>query len=167
MTRNQHCQHFASSLVQEVILPTLQPHALLTPTLHKGRVLCRLSQGPHPCLADPCWDSRLDPQRAASPGGPPQHTPWSSDPVLPRRVPALLQRCAGVCGRRSVEGCFTPFTKPCIHTASLDWPRRGAARDWKILLEHHCYLKGCWGGVGAWNCFQMIFRPLGFERIWV
>lgn len=62
MTQNQHCQHFASSLVQGrvIILPTPQPHALLTPTLHRAGGCPRHTLGP--CLPDPCWDrGKLDP----------------------------------------------------------------------------------------------------------
>lgn len=56
--RNQHCQHFAPSLVQgrAVTLPTTLPHALLsffpTQAARWTGYCCRRSQGTHPHLSD-------------------------------------------------------------------------------------------------------------------
>lgn len=101
MIRNQHCQHFAPSLVQgrAVTLPTTLPHALLsfyhTQAARWTGYCCRRSQGTHPHLTDPCWDrGRLGTQRG-------------------QQVPALLLRCAGTCGRSTLwNDALSQFTKP-------------------------------------------------------
>lgn len=54
-----------------------------------------------------------------------------------------------------MEG-FTPFTKPCTHTALLDWPRRGATGDGNFI-EAPLPFEGV----------LEMFRLLGFEGIWV
>lgn len=101
MIRNQHCQHFAPSLVQgrAVTLPTTLPHALLsfyhTQAARWTGYCCRRSQGTHPHLTDPCWDrGRLGAQRG-------------------QQVPALPLRYAGTCGRSTLwNDALSQFTKP-------------------------------------------------------
>lgn len=101
MIRNQHCQHFAPSLVQgrAVTLPTTLPHALIsfyhTQAARWTGYCCRRSQGTHPHLTDPCWDrGRLGAQRG-------------------QQVPALPLRCAGTCGRSTLwNDALSQFTKP-------------------------------------------------------
>ena len=97
MTRNQHCQHFEPSLVQGrvAISPTPQPPALLTPTTDKqpaGRGTAA-DAGMHPRLTDPHRDrGRLGPHCG------------TVALVLPRRVSALLLRCAGTRRRSHPRG---------------------------------------------------------------
>lgn len=127
MTWNQHCQHFVLSLVQGrvVILPSPEPrapHSYHTQAsmlgwgmlLQVSGIHCRLrTPGTEVYRTEVGWA-----HRAASPGKrQPLHHDcqaphWSSDPVLPPRVPALLLRCAGTCGRSHlVEGCFISVYK--------------------------------------------------------
>lgn len=114
MTRNQHCQHFASSLVQEESssCPPPQPPAPLTRTLHKGRVLLQTLRSPTPACLTPAGTGRLDPQRGqrAQAGPASAHTGAVT--------PSFHEECQACCdvqgsaGPGPWKGASPPFTKP-------------------------------------------------------
>jgi len=121
VTRNQHCQHFAPSLVQAraVLFPTPQPLALHTYGSHAAgwaggcwrHALRGTPPLPH-CLPEPREGS--EPGPGASLGHRDCQAPHRgvATPGLPRRGPGLLRRCTGTHGSSHlVEGCLASVYK--------------------------------------------------------